>query len=58
VESRRQEWAEKVLGEDFAANYEFGDLTKNVMAKLSGKDDYEFGDLTKNLMGNLFGKKK
>ena len=58
IESRRQEWAKDFLGEEAAANYQFGDLTKKAISNLTGKDDYEFGDLTKKFVGNLFGKKK
>lgn len=46
------------LGEEAAANYQFGDTTKKVLSKFTGKDDYQFGDVSKKLFGDLFGKKK
>ena len=48
----------KTLGEEAAANYQFGDLTKKFVRNWTGNDDYQFGDLTKSLIGNIFGKKK
>jgi len=46
------------LGEETAAAYQFGDVTKQALKNLTGKDEYEFGDVTKKIMGNLFGKRK
>ena len=47
-----------VLGEDAAANYELGDITKKAMSSFTGKDEYEFGDVSKKIFGNMFGKRK
>ena len=58
IENRRKEWMKKTLGEEAAANYKFGDLTKKFVRDWTGNDDYQFGDLTKSLIGNIFGKKK
>jgi len=47
-----------VLGEEAAANYEFGDLTKKALTSFTGKDEYEFGDVSKKIFGSIFGKRK
>lgn len=58
VEERRRAWVSDFLGEDAAKNYEFGDITKKALAKLTGKDEYQFGDVTKKLLGDMFGPRK
>jgi len=58
VETRRKEWVKGFLGEEAAANYQFGDITKKFVTGFTGKDDYQFGDLTKKIAGDLFGKRK
>ena len=58
INSQRQEWMKDFLGEEAAANYKFGDLTKKALMNFTGKDDYKFGDATKKLMGDLFGPRK
>ena len=46
------------LGEEAAADYKFGDITRKALGQFTGKgDDYQFGDATKKILGNLFGKK-
>ena len=55
--------AGRQLGKSVAAftgkgTYQFGDVTKQAISKLTDKEDYEFGDLTKSLVGKLFGKDK
>lgn len=59
IESRRKAWVKDYLGDEAAANYQFGDITRKALGKFTGKgDDYQFGDATKKLLGDLFGKKK
>mmetsp|Transcript_2303 Transcript_2303/g.4901 ORF Transcript_2303/g.4901 Transcript_2303/m.4901 type:complete len:312 (+) Transcript_2303:128-1063(+) len=58
LENKRQQWVKDTLGEEAAANYEFGDLTKKALTSFTGKDEYEFGDVTKKVLGNLFGPRK
>lgn len=58
IEVRRGEWVASFLGEEAAKNYEFGDITKQALNNITGKDDYEFGDVTKKVLGDLFGKRK
>ena len=58
IENRRKEWVKDFLGEEAAANYQFGDITKKFIAGYTGKDDYQFGDLTKKVVGDLFGQRK
>jgi hypothetical protein len=57
VEQRRKEWMRDFLGEDAAANYKLGDISKKFATMITGKDEYQFGDVTKKVLGNLFGKK-
>lgn len=33
-----------------------GDITKQALKNLSGKDDYQFGDVTKKFLGNVLKK--
>jgi hypothetical protein len=40
------------------ADYEFGDLTKKVLADLTGEEAYEFGDITRTVAKRLFGPRK
>ncbi|KAL7556796.1 hypothetical protein ACA910_005233 [Epithemia clementina (nom. ined.)] len=58
IEERRQQWVKDFLGEEAAANYQFGDLTKKAIAKFTGKEEYQFGDISKKIFGDLFGKRK
>lgn len=58
VENRRREWVKDFLGEEAAANYQFGDITKKFITGFTGKSDYQFGDVSKKVLGNLFGKRK
>lgn len=41
--------ASMISGEE-KAEYKFGDVTKAVVAKITGKDHYEFGDITKTIL--------
>jgi hypothetical protein len=58
IEENRREWMREYLGEEAAANYKFGDLTKKAVTQFTGKDNYEFGDITKKVLGNFFSKGK
>ncbi|KAL7556797.1 hypothetical protein ACA910_005234 [Epithemia clementina (nom. ined.)] len=58
VEEHRQQWVKDFLGEEAAANYQFGDITKKALANFTGKDEYQFGDGSKKIFGDLFGKRK
>ena len=58
VMNRRKQWATEFLGEEAAANYQFGDLTKKAISNWTGNDGYQFGDITKKLADGLFGKKE
>ena len=41
IEERRQKWVKDYLGEEAAANYQFGDVTKKFVKEFTGKDDYQ-----------------
>mmetsp|Transcript_20202 Transcript_20202/g.57346 ORF Transcript_20202/g.57346 Transcript_20202/m.57346 type:complete len:286 (-) Transcript_20202:341-1198(-) len=58
IEERRQKWAKEYLGDDAAANYKFGDITKNALSNWTGKDHVEFEDITDKLFGGLTSEKK
>ena len=59
VENRRKRWVKEYLGEEAAADYKFGDITRKALGQFTGKgDDYQFGDATKKVLGSLFGNKK
>ena len=58
IEKKRQEWVKDYLGEEAAANYQFGDVTKKFLSGFTGKDEYQFGDVSKKILGDLFGGKK
>ena len=58
IEKRRKEWVKDILGEEAAADYQFGDITKKFIADFTGKEKYQFGDVTKKIVGDLFGKRK
>lgn len=58
IERRRKEWVRDFLGQDAAENYQFGDITKQAMRKLTGKSEYEFGDVSKSLLGKILGKSR
>lgn len=58
VEEHRQKWVQQFLGDEAAANYQFGDITRKALANFAGKDEYQFGDVTKKIFGDLFGKRK
>jgi hypothetical protein len=58
IEERRRGWIKDLLGEEAAANYQFGDVTKKLLSGFTGKDDYQFGDVSKKILGDLFGRRK
>jgi hypothetical protein len=58
INRRRKEWVKNFLGEEAAANYLFGDISKKFATMITGKDEYQFGDVSKKLLGDLFGKKE
>ena len=57
VNRRRVEWVKSFLGEEAAANYKFGDVSKKFATMITGKEEYQFGDVSKKIFGNLFGNK-
>lgn len=62
INERRKKWMAETLGEEAAANYQFGDISKKILSNYLGEEkaaNYQFGDVTKKLIGDLFaGKKK
>jgi hypothetical protein len=58
IEQSRRQWVKDYLGEEAAANYQFGDLTKKAVTQFTGKENYEFGDITKKMFGKFFSKDK
>lgn len=60
IENRRRQWVKDYLGEEAAANYSFGDITKKAVSGWIGKptEEYKFGDLTKTLFRKVFGEGK
>lgn len=58
IDRRRIEWIKDLLGEDAAAKYKFGDVSKKLATMFTGKDEYQFGDVSKKLFGGFLGNKK